>query len=51
LIEIPLEDFEKLVWQVARRELRSIELAGALIGLVIGLAQAAILVILHRMGY
>lgn len=51
LIEIPLEDFEKLVWQVARRELRSIELAGALIGFIIGFAQAAVLVILHRVGY
>ena len=39
----PVEKLESMVVQVAARELRAIELLGALLGLVIGIGQAALL--------
>ena len=46
LLELPLEDLDALIHRVARRELKSIELAGAGIGLAIGLIQALIVSLL-----
>ncbi len=41
------EKLEELVRSVAARELRGIEIAGAVLGLILGLAQAAALLLLH----
>ncbi|HHY91848.1 MAG TPA: DUF445 family protein [Firmicutes bacterium] len=43
LAAFPLEHLEALSWQVAGRELRYIEYIGGVLGLLIGLAQAALL--------
>ncbi|HHV56512.1 MAG TPA: DUF445 family protein [Firmicutes bacterium] len=42
LAAFPLEHLEALSWQVAGRELRYIEYVGGVLGLIIGLAQAAL---------
>lgn len=43
LSAFPLDRLEALSWQVAGRELRYIEYAGGVLGLIIGLAQAALI--------
>ena len=39
----PVEKLEKLVLQVASRELRAIEWLGAVLGILIGLAQVVVI--------
>ena len=41
--EFPIARLEELILEVARRELRAIELLGGLLGLLVGLAQAGLL--------
>ncbi|REJ38288.1 MAG: hypothetical protein DIU84_00705, partial [Bacillota bacterium] len=46
LLALDLEELERLALAVARRELRHIELVGAVLGALVGLAQAAITAVL-----
>ena len=41
-----LEELERLIFQLARRELRHIEVLGGIIGFLVGLAQAALISLL-----
>ena len=42
----PVERLEELILQVASRELRAIEILGAVLGLLIGLVQVLLLALL-----
>jgi len=48
LLDLPMDQIEILVKSVTRRELIMIELAGAVIGLFVGLLQAAVLVLFEK---
>ena len=50
LAEMPLNELEVLIRKVAHREFLGIEMAGAGIGLVIGLVQAGCVALLKRFG-
>uniref|UniRef100_A0A7C2ECX9 DUF445 family protein n=1 Tax=Ammonifex degensii TaxID=42838 RepID=A0A7C2ECX9_9THEO len=43
----PLEDLERIVFEVAAREIRHIELMGAVLGFLIGFIQAGVLFLLR----
>ena len=50
LNSFPLEDLERVAFQVASRELRAITLLGGVIGFVIGLIQVVVYYVLFRTG-
>lgn len=45
IMQLDLEELERLVFQVAHAELRHIELLGAVVGFIVGLGQALLLLI------
>lgn len=47
LLELPVEDLESLIRRTAHREFVAIELAGAVLGLLIGLIQAAVVTLME----
>ncbi|MEW6181891.1 MAG: DUF445 family protein [Bacillota bacterium] len=46
----PLEDLERVVFEVAAREIKHIEIMGAVIGFVIGIVQVGVLFLLRLTG-
>lgn len=47
----PLEDLERVVFEVAAREIRHIEIMGAVLGFLIGCVQAVLLLVLRLTGF
>jgi uncharacterized membrane protein YheB (UPF0754 family) len=50
MLNLPVDDLERLIRRVARRELLSIELSGAGIGALIGLIQALLAILITGYG-
>jgi uncharacterized membrane protein YheB (UPF0754 family) len=50
LNQFPLEDLERVVFKVAAREIRHIEVTGAVLGFLIGVLQVGLLLLVRLTG-